>query len=78
VKKKGVNKKPPQHVSSFASDTTNLSGRLRWGFLSIAPPWSDHMVPWERFLETRIKPLGLFFFKRNMGRIFHVGVMDEI
>lgn len=34
------------------------------------------MVPWERFLETFIKPLGLCVFLKEHGPgIFHVGVM---
>ena len=72
------------HRNMFPVSQVTPPTHLRPGcggrFLSTAPPWSDHMVPWERFLETRIKPLGLWIFlkKEHGPGIFHVGVMDEI
>jgi len=81
VKKKGVNKNPPQHVSSFQKVTPpTFPAGCSGGFLCFSSSLERSYGTLGEIFETRIKPLGLCFFfsKENGPHFFHVGVMDEI
>lgn len=70
VKKKGVNKNPPQHVSSFASDTTNTPpAGLRWEISFYSSSLERSYGTLGEISWNAHKTLGVvdFFFSKEHG-----------